>query len=784
MNKISKKIVSLVTMAAFALTLVPAAAFAAPSAPLRSSISVDSNSESLTLDNGQPVTANIELTIGTGDAKQAPVYVWLTKDDSNDIYRYAKNWTATTTDKKDAKATNGSQGELANALKINGTYVASGGTISISTEIEEAGTYTVHAGIAAAPNDYASRSDLATIDTSSNAGTITVEAAETYVDSITVQNATATQGQGGGIINYNGVPNGIRSTQVVADIVSKYVDGNGTPSSEGKVVKIDNPYGDVLTISDADGKVTNDITVDENNQAVFYVKAASTISNGTYTLTLSADNETYLLSINVGSVDTQAVAISKVDTGKTAIAKDDVDTDWDSFDSVAQFVVKNADGDILAPTTPGLSGFDAFTANNSGAQNDNNVDVIDAPEKGKNAVFKVVASDDNTDAFTLKIVDASKLAVGEYTVRVTLNNGKGVDLSFTVANFGKVVDTVIEFTDNATNKTVTEVVDGHTYTAKALQVDENGLTKPLNASVGYTGDAAENVTTGVGTVTFTVNDDVDGHDNALVGSKIGVWAFTTAYGQYAYGEVTVVDEDNVYDYTLEFDPTNGPAGEDNTVEVTVVNADGKKVNVNGDLKVYLLDKSNEDANVYINPAVNVKNGVGKITINSDKETDLDVVVGVISTDTDTKDVVFANTLEYTVGAEDPNADTTVVMTIGSTDYVVNNKMITGDAAPYVDSAWRTMVPFRVLGETFGAEVNWDEDTQTVSYTYGDTEIVMTIGEDTYTVNGEEKTMNTAPVIQDSRTMVPVRFIAEALGYTVTPLQDGETGLTASVVFQK
>ena len=42
--------------------------------------------------------------------------------------------------------------------------------------------------------------------------------------------------------------------------------------------------------------------------------------------------------------------------------------------------------------------------------------------------------------------------------------------------------------------------------------------------------------------------------------------------------------------------------------------------------------------------------------------------------------IYARTLEYTVGAEDPLADRTVVMTIDSVDYVVNNNVITGDAA--------------------------------------------------------------------------------------------------------
>ena len=124
------------------------------------------------------------------------------------------------------------------------------------------------------------------------------------------------------------------------------------------------------------------------------------------------------------------------------------------------------------------------------------------------------------------------------------------------------------------------------------------------------------------------------------------------------------------------------------------------------------------------------------------------------------------------------------MTIGSAEYVVNNELVTGDAAPYVNSDSRTMVPFRVLGETFGATVDWDQENQTVTYTYGDTTLTMTIGSTTYTVNGEDKTMDTAPVLSGDRTYVPVRFVAEALGYEVTPLYDTTNGTTASVVFQK
>ena len=126
------------------------------------------------------------------------------------------------------------------------------------------------------------------------------------------------------------------------------------------------------------------------------------------------------------------------------------------------------------------------------------------------------------------------------------------------------------------------------------------------------------------------------------------------------------------------------------------------------------------------------------------------------------------------------------MTIGSDQYLINGEMFDGSAdnlgAPYIDSAWRTMVPVRVLAESFGADVEYADNVVTI--VDGDTTVVMNIGEETYTVNGEEKAMDTAAVIgDDDRTYVPVRFVAEALGYSVTPLYDAN-GLTSSVHFSK
>ena len=124
----------------------------------------------------------------------------------------------------------------------------------------------------------------------------------------------------------------------------------------------------------------------------------------------------------------------------------------------------------------------------------------------------------------------------------------------------------------------------------------------------------------------------------------------------------------------------------------------------------------------------------------------------------------------------------VVMSIGANQIVVNNKVVAIDAAPIIENN-RTFVPFRALIQAFGAEVAYDEATQAVTATLGDVTVVMTIGSAEYTVNGEVKTADVAPFIKDSRTMVPVRFVAEAFGINVTPVY-GDNGATVDVLFAK
>ena len=92
---------------------------------------------------------------------------------------------------------------------------------------------------------------------------------------------------------------------------------------------------------------------------------------------------------------------------------------------------------------------------------------------------------------------------------------------------------------------------------------------------------------------------------------------------------------------------------------------------------------------------------------------------------------------------------------------------------FIDENGRTLVPLRAVVEALGAEVDLNEDERKITLSYDGDEIEMTVGETTAYVNGEEVTLEAAPKIRGGRTVVPVRFIAETFGLTVT--WDAESG---------
>ncbi|GBF12562.1 stalk domain-containing protein [Tepidibacillus sp. HK-1] len=93
---------------------------------------------------------------------------------------------------------------------------------------------------------------------------------------------------------------------------------------------------------------------------------------------------------------------------------------------------------------------------------------------------------------------------------------------------------------------------------------------------------------------------------------------------------------------------------------------------------------------------------------------------------------------------------------------VDNAQYPIDAIPYVQNN-RTMVPFKVLGNSLGAKVDWNEQTKTVFYQKGNLTIELPINTLQVKVNGKTLLLDQGAITKDGRSYVPIRFISEQLG---------------------
>ncbi|CAM3847337.1 stalk domain-containing protein [Alkalicoccus chagannorensis] len=85
---------------------------------------------------------------------------------------------------------------------------------------------------------------------------------------------------------------------------------------------------------------------------------------------------------------------------------------------------------------------------------------------------------------------------------------------------------------------------------------------------------------------------------------------------------------------------------------------------------------------------------------------------------------------------------------------------------------RTLVPMRAIFEELGATVQWDAASNTVTGSLNGTQVQLTIGDTTAYVQGEAVSLDQEGELINSRTMVPLRFVGEALGAYVD--WDGST----------
>ncbi len=96
---------------------------------------------------------------------------------------------------------------------------------------------------------------------------------------------------------------------------------------------------------------------------------------------------------------------------------------------------------------------------------------------------------------------------------------------------------------------------------------------------------------------------------------------------------------------------------------------------------------------------------------------------------------------------------------------VNDKLLDCEVPPIVFNDY-SVVPARDVFEELGATVSWEAKTQKVTVQYKETKIVLKINEKTATKNGRREVMPIASKLINGKTMIPVRYVGESLGFDV------------------
>ena len=96
---------------------------------------------------------------------------------------------------------------------------------------------------------------------------------------------------------------------------------------------------------------------------------------------------------------------------------------------------------------------------------------------------------------------------------------------------------------------------------------------------------------------------------------------------------------------------------------------------------------------------------------------------------------------------------------------LQDKILGFEMPPVVEDDY-TLVPMRFLFEQMGAEVDWNQQTQTATLQKDNDTVLFSIDNATASVNGAPTTMDVPARLVNGKTMVPLRFLSEELGMTV------------------
>ena len=393
--------------------------------------------------------------------------------------------------------------------------------------------------------------------------------------------------------------------------------------------------------------------------------------------------------------------------------------------------------------------------------------------------------DDTTGVFTL---NGEFDEEGEYTIKVTLKNGKSASATVKAAEMGEIVGIKYDVMDTPRTIAYGEA----TSVDKVLAYDAAGVTKSVSAEATFSangnavadldikevdvdldGDGETDITNTVSYAWITAENDDD-----YIGKTITVFA---EYEDFVTSTtLTVVDKASGISYA----DTVAEVGVNTEIKGAVVDSEGNRSAITSYIRGLsgnglVLDKP-ENAVAIATWEVDSKGNVVLSFLGSEKG-DYKVQVAVSYTDGNGTKRFISGIANITVGAGEGTFEDIVVVSIGADKMIVNSEAVALDVAPFIENG-RTMMQFNVL-YVFGIDVEWVAETQSIVAEGEGLKVVMQLGSKVAVVNGEEVALDVAPYTVNGRTVVPVGFITGLLDITPTFTYNAD-GTIADILFTK
>ncbi|MFB5266746.1 copper amine oxidase N-terminal domain-containing protein [Paenibacillus enshidis] len=451
----------------------------------------------------------------------------------------------------------------------------------------------------------------------------------------------------------------------------------------------------------------------------FEVDDSSSVKAGDITASISGKTSTNVTSAKIGTYGEYGSTLSATDAPTITAGKDEQEVaDIKLTETIGESLVNGRTLELTLPEGAAWQPVYEAVYKDSAAPDYKNLEAPGGKETIKDeGVILKFAGYTGTDRRTAK-----------YTVERNSSDDDEATLEFE--------DVELALASNFTGDVKVTVggnagVEGEVVVAKAVAPITAAASNKPNVIIGATGQTASSFT-------LTEGQAEALEDDGTVSLELpkGVYFTSTPKVEVTSGDAKIsnvrrASDDNRVLFTIDADSTAA-----STITVSGVTIDLDRTVPEGDITLDVRGSAVSETEVY--------------TKWEDNDAAAKVAIATVSTP----------------APNDQNLKT--VFTINSTSYTVNGESRTADVAPYVENS-RTFLPVRYVADALGVgpkDILFDKATSTVTLIKGDRVAQIKLNTNKLTINGTVITMDVKAVTKNNRTMLPMTFVAQALGATV------------------